>query len=417
MSTADDQGQTDGPPGTPPGDGAPAEQPGYGPQQEDEVSLLDILLVLARNKTLIVRTVLVFTLLGVTYALLASEEYTSSAKVVREAREGGGGSLPGGLSGGALQGLGINLGGGASGLTPQAYSDVLESREVRLAVVRDTFHFPDTERPMTFVEYANQPPSTLSKVLEYTIWLPWTLKSAVGRLITPSSPDVPAGTTGAGDPVLSSEEESAAMKTVASMLTATTTRETGIMRIAVTAGGPQLASDLTESFLSHFRERVREIRTEKVRERLSFVERRFQEAEKELEAAEEQLAQFLERNQNPTTATLQFRRDRLQRQVSFKEQLYSELQSQLTQARLDLQRRQPVATVVENPVPPRSRSFPNRTLIVLLSLILGGVLGIGGALIKGVFLNAGSTDEAREKLGEIQAHLFPERWRTEFTVE
>jgi uncharacterized protein involved in exopolysaccharide biosynthesis len=162
---------------------------------------------------------------------------------------------------------------------------------------------------------------------------------------------------------------------------------------------------------------VREIRTEKVRERLSFVERRFQEAEKELEAAEEQLAQFLERNQNPTTATLQFRRDRLQRQVSFKEQLYSELQSQLTQARLDLQRRQPVATVVENPVPPRSRSFPNRTLIVLLSLILGGVLGIGGALIKGVFLNAGSTDEAREKLGEIQAHLFPERWRTEFTVE
>ena len=71
MSTADDQGQTDGPPGTPPGDGAPAEQPGYGPRQEDEVSLLDILLVLARNKTLIVRTVLVFALPGMAYALLA----------------------------------------------------------------------------------------------------------------------------------------------------------------------------------------------------------------------------------------------------------------------------------------------------------------------------------------------------------
>jgi uncharacterized protein involved in exopolysaccharide biosynthesis len=380
------------------------------------VSLLDILLVLARNKTLIVRTVLVFTLLGVTYALLASEEYTSSAKVVREAQSEGGG-LPGGISSGALSGFGINLGGAASGLTPAAYPDVLTSREVRLAVVRDTFRFPDVERPMTFVEYANQPPSTLSKVLEYTIWLPWTLKSAVGRLITPSSPDVPAGTTDAGDPVLPSKEESAAMKTVAGMLTATTTRETGLMRIAVAAGGPQLASDLTKSFLSHFRERVREIRTEKVRERLSFVERRFQEVEKELDVAEEQLAQFLERNQNPTTATLQFRRDRLQRQVSFKEQLYSELQSQLTQTRLDLQRRQPVVTVVENPVPPRGRSFPNRTLIVLLSLILGGVLGIGGVLIKEVFLNAGSTDEAKKKLGEIQAHLIPGRWRTESPVE
>ena len=39
------------------------------------MSLLDILLVLARSKRLIVRTVLVFTLLGVTYALLAPEEF------------------------------------------------------------------------------------------------------------------------------------------------------------------------------------------------------------------------------------------------------------------------------------------------------------------------------------------------------
>lgn len=54
MSTADNQGQSG--PSDPP--------PGYGPPREDEVALLDILLVLARNKTLIVRTVLVFMLLG-----------------------------------------------------------------------------------------------------------------------------------------------------------------------------------------------------------------------------------------------------------------------------------------------------------------------------------------------------------------
>jgi len=53
MSTADDQ--TNDPS---PGNGAPdAERPGYGrPPREDEVSLLDILLVLARHKTLIGRT-------------------------------------------------------------------------------------------------------------------------------------------------------------------------------------------------------------------------------------------------------------------------------------------------------------------------------------------------------------------------
>ena len=183
------------------------------------------------------------------------------------------------------------------------------------------------------------------------------------------------------------------------------------MTISVTAGGPRLASSLAKSFLDHFATRVRTIRTEKVRERLQFVEGRFQEAEKELEAAEDRLAQFLERNQNPTTATLQFRRDRLQRQVSFKEQLYSELQSQLTQTRLDLQRQQPVVTIVEEPVPPVNRSAPQRTLIVLLNIVLGGILGVVGAFLRAFVQRTGEDENERRKIEEVQRALIPERWR------
>jgi uncharacterized protein involved in exopolysaccharide biosynthesis len=372
------------------------------------VSLLNILLVLARNKTLIVRTVLVFTLLGVTYALLAPEEFTSDTKVVREAQTEGG-SLPSGvgalegLAGGAISGI---LGGASSGLTPQAFPDVLQSREVRLAVVRDTFRFPNAERPMTFVDYVNRPPGPLGTVLNYTIKLPWTLKNALGSAI--SGPPVPAGTTEAGEPLIPSEEENDALEVISDMISSSVNEETGLMTISVTAGGPVLASDLTKSFLDHFTTRVREIRTEKVRERLAFVEGRFEEAEQELETAEEQLAQFLERNQNPTTATLQFRQDRLRRQVTFKEQLYSELQSQLTQTRLDLQRRQPVVTVVEEPVPPMKRSSPQRTLVVLLNLILGGGIGIVGAFVRAFFNRV--NEEEKNKLEEVQESLLPEQW-------
>lgn len=411
MSPSPDANHSDGAEDPPPGDGVPdAERPGYGPPREDEVSLLDILLVLARHKTLIAWSVLVFTVIGFTYAVFAPEEFTSSTEVVREAQEGGG-DLPSGLPTGALSGLGISFGGASSGLTPAAYPDVLQSREVRLAVVRDTFRFPDTGRPMTYVKYMSQPAGTWSKVLEYTLWLPWTLKGALGKAI--SGTPAPAGTTDTGELVIPTEEENAAMKAVGGMVTTSVDEETGLMTISVTTSGPRLAASLAESFLDHFTARVREIRTEKVRERLGFVEERFDEAEQELERAEERLAQFLERNQNPTTATLQFQRDRLQRQVSFKEQLYSELQSQLTQTRLDLQRRQPVVTVVEEPVPPRQRSAPKRTFIVLLSLVVGGVLGIVLAFMKALFESAEETDEEKKKLDEIQEHLVPTRWRRE----
>ncbi|WP_263834151.1 Wzz/FepE/Etk N-terminal domain-containing protein [Salinibacter sp.] len=406
MSEAGNQNHSDGPADPPPGNGAPPTGPqGYGPPREDEVSLLDILLVLARHKTLIVRTVLVFTLLGVTYALLASEKYTSNARVVREAQSEGGG-LPGGLPGGALSGLGISLGGGASGLTPAAYPDVLQSREVRLAVVRDTFRFPDAERPMTYVNYANRPSGMLSTILKYTLWLPWTLKGMLGDAISDTS--VTAGRTDTGEPVVPSEEENSALKSISGKVSASVNEETGLMTISVTASGPRLAASLANSFLRHFSKRVREIRTEKVRERLQFVEGRFEEAEQELENAEERLAQFLERNQNPTTATLQFRRDRLQRQVSFKEQLYSELQSQLTQTRLDLQRRQPVVTVVEEPVPPMSRASPERTLIVFFSFLLGGFLGTGLAFVAFLVRARKEEPEQKKKVDEIRKAFSPD---------
>jgi uncharacterized protein involved in exopolysaccharide biosynthesis len=402
MSTADDQGQTNGPPGTSLGDGTPAEQPGYGPRQEDEVSLLDILLVLARHKTLIVRTVLVFTLLGVTYALLAPEEFTSSSKVVREAQQEGGGlpgGLPGGIGGGALSGLGISLGGAASGLTPQAFPDVLKSREVRLAVVRDTFRFPDTERPMTFVEYVNRPPEMLGQILNYTLLLPWTLKGALGEAISGSPP--PAVTTEAGEPVIPSEEEDKALEAISNKVSASVNEETGLMTVSATAGGSVLAADLAQSFVKHLQTRVREIRTEKVRDRLQFVKQRFQRANQELETAEERLAQFLKRNQSLNSPRLQFQRDRLQRQVSFKEQLYSELQSQLTQTRLDLQRRQPVVTVVEEPVPPLKRSAPKRTLIVIFGFFFGAFLSMGGVMTSYVS-KINSDEESTKKIGEIK---------------
>ncbi len=408
MSSSSDANHSDGAADPPPGDGAPdAERPGYGRSpREDEVSLLDILLVLARHKTLILRTVLVFTLLGVTYTLLAPEEYTSEARVVREAQQEGGGlsgNLPGGIGGGALSGLGISLGGVASGLTPQAFPDVLRSREVRLAVVRDTFRFPDAERAMTYVEYVNRPPGVVGRLLDYTIWLPWTLKKAVGDFI--ANPTRPTDPTGAGKAVILSEEEDDALDVISGMISTSVDEETGLMNISVTAEKPFVASKLTESFLTHLQTRIQEIRTEKVSERLKFVEKRFLDAEEELETAEEQLAQFLERNQNPTTATLQFRRDRLRRQVSFKEQLYSELQSQLTQTRLDLQRRKPVVTIVEKPALPTEPSNLGLTVIFVLSVALG--VGFGAVIVLLKNSVKGSTKEEIERVIEIKDLITP----------
>jgi len=345
--------------------------------------------------------VLVFTVLGIAYALVASEEYTSTAKVVREAQE----DMPSGLSGGlsALRGFGINIGGASSGLTPQAYADILSSREVRLAVVRDTFYFAGEERTTTFVDYVDRPPGLIGTILKYTIGLPGTIMEAL------QGDQRAVVETQSGAPIYPTEAEEEAIKVIGDRISSSVDQETGLMSVSVTAGEARLAAGLTESFLQHLTDRVGAIRTEKARRNLAFMEERFTEVEQELRAAEEELATFVDRNSGIQSARLETERERLQRQVSFKSELYQQLQAQVTQARIELQRSEPVITVVEEPVPPMERSAPKRTLIVFLTLILGGFIGIGAAFVSAFFDNTEEDTEEQEKLREIRRAFTPQK--------
>jgi uncharacterized protein involved in exopolysaccharide biosynthesis len=323
---------------------------------------------------------------------------------VREAQE----DMPSGLSGGlaALQGFGINIGGASSGLTPQAYTEILGSREVRLAVVRDTFYFADEDRTTTFVDYVDRPPGLIGTILKYTIGLPGTIMEAL------QGDERTAVETQSGTRVYPTEAEEEAIKAIGDRISSSVDQETGLMSVSATAGEASLAAGLTESFLQHLTDRVSAIRTEKARRNLAFMEDRFTEVEQELRAAEEELATFVDRNSGIQSARLETERERLQRQVSFKSELYQQLQAQVTQARIELQRSEPVITVVEEPVPPLRRSAPRRMLVVLLCLILGGILGLAGAFVKS-FLDSTEDDaEENEKLEEIKKSLVPAKLRS-----
>ncbi|MEQ9104976.1 MAG: GNVR domain-containing protein [Rhodothermales bacterium] len=100
----------------------------------------------------------------------------------------------------------------------------------------------------------------------------------------------------------------------------------------------------------------------------------------------------------------------MQRNVDFKSQLYRELQSQVTQEEISLQRSVPVVTLLENPVAPLAPSGPNRRFIVMLSLALGGMLGVVVAFIRSAMNRDIEDEEERAKVEEIKSRLNPRRW-------
>lgn len=392
------------------------------PPPEDEITLMELIVTLSRGRGLIVLSVVGIGLLGVLYSVATPSRYTAESKVIREAGEGEGGpSLPSGI-GGIAGGLGIDIGGGGSaGLSPASYPEIATSREVRLAVARDTFYFPSLGRRTTFVDYV-RPPGTLDQILSYTVYLPWTVKGALGSLIGSRQGKRSAGTDSTGTLIYPTEEEEKAISALGEMVSASVSESgelgggSGLMTVSASSGNPKLSARLNERFIEHLRTRIRELQTEKTRRNLRFVEERFEEVKQELDAAENRLVQFLERNKGVLAAgskpQLESRRERLRREVGFKEQLYSQMQKQVTQTRLQLQKEQPVVTIAEKPAPPAEPSAPNRTLNVVLSLFLGGLFGVGATFFRSAIQDQEDNEEAQEQIQEVQ-----EAWKPSGIVE
>ncbi|MEL7170242.1 MAG: Wzz/FepE/Etk N-terminal domain-containing protein [Bacteroidota bacterium] len=354
-----------------------------------EVSLLDAVLVVARHRRTVLLVAGLVTLLGVVYAVLQPNQYSASATLVRESDEGfaAGGAIS------ALRSFGFNLGGAEPGLTVEAYPEILATREIRLTLLRDTFAIPSEGATLPLMDYVLRPTP-----IGYVVNAPrrW-LRQLRG---------VPDG-QGGGDAVLTRPQQ-AALGMLGGMTRVTTNEETGLMTLGMTTRDPYLSAALVERSLGLLADRVRTIRTQKARDNLAFVNERFDQAEREFRGAQSRLAAFDDRNRAIQTASLRAQRDRLQQDLSFKREYYNELRTEVTRAELELQRSEPVITVIEKPVVVLRPSGPSRRLIVLASLVLGIVLGVGLALGREV-VGGGSTEDQAKWAEVRRSFRFP--WR------
>ena len=362
--------------------------------EDDEVDLLGVAVVLARHRRQIAAVAAAATLLGLALALALPSTYTANATLVREA-SGDMGSLAGGLS--ALRSFGISLGAESSGLSVEAFPDLLMSREVQLAVLADTVFAPQHGGRVVVRDVLLEPTWAGRAVFALTAPLRWLRSSPPAR---------PAGTR-AGVPRALTEADQVGLGVLQSRLAVETDLENGLMSVAASAEDPYFAAALVDRAVFHLTERVREIQTQKADQNLTFVETRLAEADAEMRRANARLAAFEDQNRNIQTARLRVDRDRLQQDLSFTRQVYTELRTELTRAELERQRSEPVITFVDRPVVPAFPSGPRRAVLLVGFALLGLALGAAWALASAYA--AGADAERRAKLAELRA-MWP-RWR------
>ena len=146
------------------------------------------------------------------------------------------------------------------------------------------------------------------------------------------------------------EREEVAIDKLRRDLRAGTDAESGTVQLKVRSRSARLAFEVTDRLMQLVSEFNLQKRQSQAAAERKFVQGQVEEAMGRLHAAEDRLQAFLQQNREyRTSPQLMFQYDRLAREVSMQQQVYSSLAQAFEQARIEEVRNTPVVTLVDPP--------------------------------------------------------------------
>jgi uncharacterized protein involved in exopolysaccharide biosynthesis len=328
-----------------PAEGRPGAAPegmrplGAGEGQEPELSVLQLLSILLKHRYLVVGWGLTLAIAVVLVTLVLPRSYTATGSFVPQGLEGGARS---GLARMAGQ-LGLEIPQADPSQSPQFYAELIRTREITGRILADTFEVART------------------RLLRDTVYISGTLLDLLEL--------------DERDPALRRDEGIRWLQEKA--VRATPGGETGVVRLSVTTPWPAVSQGIATRLMELVNDFNLSTRQTQAGAEREFIEGRLVDTEARLLAAEEQLRRFLEANrQFQNSPELLFERDRLQRQVTMHQQVFTSLSQAYEDARISEVRNLPLVTVVqppETPARPDPRRVPFKALVGLLA---GAVVGV-----------------------------------------
>jgi len=159
---------------------------------------------------------------------------------------------------------------------------------------------------------------------------------------------------------------------------------TGIVSVAVSARRPAAAEGIETLLIAAVRRFNVSARQLQARELRQFLEKRVAAASADLEAAEQALRGFYERNRRfNESPALVFEESRLKRQVELRQDLFVSLSKQLESARIEEVNDTPTITTVDPPFASTRPDGPGILALAIIGLVLGVATRVGRLVLAG----------------------------------
>lgn len=342
------------------------------PVADDEIDLLALVLTLWEGRRILLLSILICGILGFMKAIYSSDEYVASSIIIPSESYGRIGL--GDLSG--LKGLaemaGFDVADDSKGeVSPILYPKVIESLPFLLELIKTPLNFDEYNEPITFEDYysKNQKPNLL---LKYTIGLPGVIMQAFK-----SKKPEKIGIAGENQPLELTAKQLGAVQSLSGLISLEVNVKEGFLSLSAKMPEARAAAQLGKRAQELLQQTITDFKSLKAKANLKYIQKRYDEKTISFLVIQQQLASFRDHNINVSSATARTEEERLTSLYNLSYGINFELAKQVEQAKIKVELNTPVFTVI-NPISvPTKKSNTSRTMILFISLFLGGIIGAG----------------------------------------
>ena len=345
-------------------------------QTEDQIDIIALLSKVWYHKKSILKTVVIFGVIGILVALATPNKYTASSLFTPNysGKSGGASGLKGLAS---LAGINIGSMEGTKEVSPMLYGKITEGVTFKKALLAAPIE--NIEGVQTLKDYFVQKESEFSIIgtlKGYTIGLPGKVigwfKSAEAQTRLNAVPGIEA----------IAEEDFEYFKAIDGILTLSINDKDGFIEMIAVSENPKLAAQVAKNGELILQNQIIAIKTKSSLEMLGYLQGEYEAKKVLLNKAQERLSTFKDRNLNIATNSFSIQQTRLESELRTAGVVFDNVATQLEQVKLQVTKDTPVFSILKPVVFPNEKSEPKRSLIVVFWLFLGAVCSIGFVLAK-----------------------------------
>ena len=350
------------------------------PVEEQEIDIVELIQKIWHNRGLIIKSTILFMVLGVVVALVSPKVYTASCDVVPQTSNDSSSSKMSSLA--KLAGIDLGQDQGGKTLSPYVYENIMASTKFRKELMQTKIKFSDADRPVSFFEYYtseefNQP-TVIDYVMKYTIGLPGVIMGAIRG----EQPEPDYSSMGEGDKIETiTKDEYKALSVLGEAVAITLDDKKGYVTISTRMPEAMAAAQLAQATVDLLQEYITVFKVEKVQSNLNFVQSRYDEVKAEFEDVQARRARYRDANHNTIKNQARIEQERLEAEYQLAMNVYGELAMQLEQAKIKVKETMPILTIIKPVTVPYKKSEPKRAMILAAFTFLGVVAGMGCVLL------------------------------------